>query len=57
MKNKIRSVRIAKKGRKTILHKGLTESIKNTLKAIKRKTCRRQQSLQKTNIQMAIAIH
>jgi len=35
MKNKIRSVRMAEKGSKTILHRGFAESIKNMLKTIK----------------------
>jgi len=33
--NKIKVVRITKKGSITILHRGLTESIKNILKTIK----------------------
>ena len=33
--NKMRLVRMAEKGSKTILHRGFTESIKNILKTIK----------------------
>jgi len=49
MKNKIRLVRIVKKGSKTVLHRGLTESIKNILKTIK--------PTDNANIRKAIAIH
>jgi len=48
MKNKIRFVRVAIKGGKTILHRGLTESIKNILKTIK--------LTENANIRKAIAI-
>jgi len=46
----MRLVRIAEKGRKTILHRGFTESIKkNLLKTIK--------LTENADIQKAIAIH
>ena len=46
--NKMRLVRMAEKGRKTILHRGFTESIKQILKTIK---------LTENDIQKAMAIH
>jgi len=47
--NKMRLVRMAEKWRKTILHRGFTESIENILKTIK--------LTENTDIQKAIAIH
>ena len=47
--NKMRLVRMAQKGSKTILHRGFTESIKNIPKTIK--------LTENTDIRKAMAIH
>jgi len=47
--NKMRLVRVAEKGSKTILHRGFTKSIKSILKTMK--------LTENTDIQKAMAIH